>query len=305
MRGLAIGLCLAAVAITAGSQAFADAIGDQCIDTNRKAQLLRMNSKLLAARDALRICSDTHCPVMVRDDCVQRLDELNRMQPSLVFDGKDAAGNDVIAAAVTVDGRPLTDRLDGSPLNVDPGPHTFEFVVPGLPPVIRTFVLKEGEKGRVERIVLGPAPRPPSSPAEPLRGTPDRVSSPATESAGDGLGAGRISGLVIAAIGLGGVAAGSVYGLLAQSAWNDSKSECSAANCPAAARPQAVADHSVAVTDGTVSTIALIAGGVLLTSGIAVFLASPAPGARSERGAVRITPTFGPGAAGLDFRGTF
>jgi hypothetical protein len=57
---------------------------------------------------------------MVRDDCTQRLDELNRQLPTIVFDGKDAAGGDVIAVSVTVDGRLLTERLDGAPLEVDP-----------------------------------------------------------------------------------------------------------------------------------------------------------------------------------------
>ena len=259
-------LVLAVGTVGTSSQAFADPTSDQCVDANSQAQLSRRNGRLGTAREQLRSCADARCPSMVRDDCAQRLDEVNRMQPTIVFDAKDGAGNDVVAAAVTVDGHALADKLDGSPLSVDPGAHTFQFSVAGQPPVVRAFVLKEGEKGRVERVVLGPAPAPPPRAPAPAAAT-EVVPPPPPES--HGLGAGKVSGLVIAALGLGGIAAGTAYGLLAKSAWDRSQGECNA-NCPESTRPQAVSDWHVAVTDSTVSTAGFIAGGVLFAGGIAI-----------------------------------
>jgi hypothetical protein len=305
MRLSTAGLVLAVASLAVSSRAFADATSDQCVDANSKAQLSRRSGKLQAAREELRSCAESRCPSMVRDDCAQRLDEVNRIQPTIVFDGKDGRGNDVIAAAVTVDGHPLADKLDGSPLNVDPGPHTFEFVVAGQPPVERSFVLKEGEKGRVERIAFGPAPAPVPLPAVAAPPAPESPPPPAVESSGHGLGAAKVSGIVIAALGLGGIAAGAAYGLLAESAWSRSKSECGAADCPASTRPQAVSNRQTAVTDGTVSTVGFIAGGALFVGGITIALASPSPGAHAPGAALRVAPTFGPGAAGLDLRGEF
>jgi hypothetical protein len=133
-----------------------DVTKDQCVDANTKAQSLRRSSKLVAARAQLAICADPRCPAMVRDDCTQRIDELEKVQPTIVFDAKDGAGNDLSEVRVSMDGKPFVGRLDGTALAVDPGPHAFTFEVTGQPIVTRGFVLKEGEKLRRERIVIGP-----------------------------------------------------------------------------------------------------------------------------------------------------
>jgi hypothetical protein len=112
---------------------------------------------------------------MVRDDCARRLDELDKAQPTIVFEVKDASGRDVTDVKVTMDGKALTERLNGRPVPVDVGEHFFTFEVDVQPPVTltRTLVLAEGEKGRRERIVLGrarasaPAPVPPLTHSSP------------------------------------------------------------------------------------------------------------------------------------------
>jgi hypothetical protein len=55
-----------------------------------------------------------------------------------------------------MDGKPLVGRLDGTAVAVDPGQHAFTFEVSGQPSVTKGFVLKEGEKLRRERVVIGP-----------------------------------------------------------------------------------------------------------------------------------------------------
>ncbi len=166
MPGLVVaGLVAGAIAL--GAPEVGAITKDQCVDANTKAQSLRRDGKFAAAREQLTLCIDQSCPGIVRDDCTQRLDELERAQPTVVFDAKSAVGEDVVLVHVAVDGVRLADVLDGRALGVDPGQHVFTFEVPGQAPTTYRFVLKEGEKDRRERIVLAGAPEP----------TPARVAS--------------------------------------------------------------------------------------------------------------------------------
>jgi hypothetical protein len=135
--------------------ALADMTKDECIEANAKGQDLRHDGKLSAAREQLRACATSSCPALVRYDCTRRLDELDQIQPTIVFVAKDASGRDVTGVTVTVDGRPLTDKLDGTELPVDPGEHVFTFTAPAQPPVSKTLVLAVGEKDRREVVVVG------------------------------------------------------------------------------------------------------------------------------------------------------
>jgi hypothetical protein len=160
-------LVVSAVAVLSllPARAFADMTKDQCVDANAQAQALRKDGKLSAARDQLRACAAASCPAMVRDDCTRRLDELDKVQPTIVFMAKDAAGQDVRGVVVAVDGATLTHKIDGSELPVDPGEHVFTFTAPGQPPVTKTFVLGVGEKDRREQVLIGGGP--PASPTQP------------------------------------------------------------------------------------------------------------------------------------------
>jgi hypothetical protein len=163
MRRLAASAVLAV--LLAPRPVLADVTKDQCIEANVRGQDLRKNGKLSAAHEQLQLCSNASCPALVRDDCARRLDEVDKVQPTIVFVAKDASGNDVAAVAVAIDGRPLTARLDGSELPVDPGEHVFTFTISGQPPVSRTLVLAAGQKDRREEVILGggapsPIPRP-------------------------------------------------------------------------------------------------------------------------------------------------
>jgi hypothetical protein len=127
----------------------------QCIETNTRGQDLRRDGKLAAAREAFQACSAASCPTLVRNDCARRLDEIDTVQPTVVLVAKDGGGKDVSVVHVTVDGKPLTEKLDGTALPVDPGEHTFAFAIPGQPAVKATFVLALGEKNRREQVVVG------------------------------------------------------------------------------------------------------------------------------------------------------
>jgi hypothetical protein len=134
----------------------------ECIGANEAAQDLRQSGRLREAREKLALCVSQSCPGPVREDCAQRLDEVNRAMPTLVFEVKDAAGNDVSAATVTMDGQPLADKLGGTSIPVDPGEHHFVFDDPdGISLKTETTVIvREGDKDRHVKVVLGGGPGP-------------------------------------------------------------------------------------------------------------------------------------------------
>lgn len=265
----------------------ADLTKDQCVEANTSAQRLRLAGKLGAARAELRLCADPSCPAIVRDDCTLRIDEVGVAQPTIVFDVKDATGGDVADAKVTMDGAVLPGRLDGTARMVDPGEHVFTFEVAGSLPVKRTFVIKEGEKQRRERIVVAVA----------------SAASPVAPSSSPGLGTQRIAGIALGGAGIAGVAVGAVFGALAASAWSKQQADCGSSPCSATGHQSALNDHTTLTTDGAVSTAAFIVGGALLAGGTVLFLTAPR---RAPSGTgFQVSPGLGPHEATLGLRGTF
>jgi hypothetical protein len=219
-------ISVAVVSTLAPCPARADVTKIQCIDANTKGQDLRRDGKLSAAREQLRACAVPACPAMVRDDCTERPDELERAQPTMAFEVKSSTGVDLVRVRVSVDGQPIVDRVEGKPMNVDPGAHLFTFESDGLPPVTQRFVLTEGEKGRQERITMAAATAPapqaaPPPPAPEANGPPGSDTGSLTTppiSAGGGMSTRKVLGLVAGAAGVAGVAVGSVFGLMTASA---------------------------------------------------------------------------------------
>jgi hypothetical protein len=278
-------------------RAFADITKDQCVDANTRAQSLRREGKLGATRDQLRLCMDAACPAIVRSDCIQRLDDLDRVQPSIVFDVKDGAGNDLLAVSVTMDGRPLVDKLGGTALVVDPGPHTFVFASAGAAPVTQTFVLREGEKARVEHVVLAAKPGPVAPPPGPPPVKPVKPATTAPEPPG-GAAQGPSGGSLRKTLGIVGVAAGgagllvgAIAGGVAISTNNTLKHDCTSGICSSRTTPRSDFDTYNTVT--TLSTVGFVAGGVLGAAGVVLLVT--APKARD----VAVTPVVGPGYLGM------
>jgi len=298
----------------------ADTTKEQCVKANTDGQTFRLDGKLSAARARFDACSDASCPDLVRNDCVQRRNELDRAQPTIVFDVKDANGGDVSAVSVSVDGHPLSDKLDGRALPVDPGEHTFAFAATGAPLVSKKFVIKEGQKDRRERVDLAlgtAAPSTPSPAPEPTQtttppssttdtGSPDAETPPPADSGG-GMSFGRKLGLVAGGLGIAGIAVGSIFGIMTFSASSQQNTDCPGSTCSGSNRASAQNDHNDATTDGTVSTVGFIAGGALLATGVALYLLSPATTDASAPASTGLTilPSLGPGGAGAFLRGAF
>jgi len=294
------------VILLAAAPAAADLTKDQCVSANASAQDLRRAGKLSAAREQLRQCSDPSCPAMVRDDCTQRFDEIERVQPTIIFDVKDGAGRDLVDVTATVDGQPLARALDGSALHMDPGAHVFVFTEPGQAPVTQTFLLRESEKERKERIVIG---APPAAAPAPAGATPTAPTAPPAAAIearpGGGMSSQKVASLVIGGVGVAGIAAGAVFGLLTISAANQQKTDCAtAATCPNYS--QAASAHSGGETDGTLSNVTFIAGGALLAAAAILFLTGPsAADPSSPAVGLVVAPGIAPGGGGLWVRGGF
>ena len=235
-----------------------------CVEANDAAQDLRQSGKLRQAREKLVLCSAASCPAIVRDDCGQRLTEVDAAMPSILFEAKDAAGNDLAAVTVTMDGQPFADKIDGTQRPVDPGEHTFVFEAAGLPKVEKKLVVVEGLKGRREVIRLGSAkPTEAATPAPvPSR---EEVSS-------------RWNGppiLAWAAFGVGGagLVLGITTGLVAGGKHSTLAGECN--NTAGTCAPQYAGDLDSFHTWRTISTIGYVAGALGVAGGAVLWLTAP------------------------------
>lgn len=123
----------------------------QCIAAAEATQDLREKKQLLAAREQVLKCTADACPGVVRSECVAWLREIDEATPSLVFRARDENGQDLVEVRVSVDGKLVSQKLDGSSLRLDPGEHTvrFESHDAARPAVEQKVLVPLGEKNRV------------------------------------------------------------------------------------------------------------------------------------------------------------
>ncbi|WP_437518023.1 hypothetical protein [Sorangium sp. So ce1099] len=161
----ALALFLAAALSLVGADARAQPSKRACAAAYERAQGLRRDGKLIAAREALIACSQPTCPAAAVADCGPWLAEVEKSLPSVVIAARDAGGRERLDVRVLVDGRLLAAALDGKALPVDPGPHTFRYEPAGGPAVEERVLIREGEKNRAITVFLGAPPAGgPSSP---------------------------------------------------------------------------------------------------------------------------------------------
>ena len=278
-RGIpAVFFSFAHVSLPVQAQA-AEPTKQECVSANETAQDLRRVAQLRQARAELARCVSASCPGPVREDCAQQLKEVDSAMPTLVLVAKDKAGNDLGAVLVTMDGLPFADSLDGTAIRVDPGEHRFVFEGEGLPPAEKVVVVREGDKNRHISVVLQPlsdessAQQPPTGPL---------LSGPTQRAIAVGLGGAGTVSIVI----------GSVFGLVAKSTYDNAYSnEClrTAPKC----NPAGFQDMQTAYGQATASTIAFVAGAMLLAGGAYLYFTSP------KMGHVAVGPTAGARGAGL------
>jgi hypothetical protein len=280
--------CLFFGCLLVGRQArAADPTTADCLNASEASLTLRNQHRLREARAQLLVCSAASCPGDIRDECIRRVEMVNASMPTVVFEAKDAAGNDLSAVRVAMDGQPLVDRLEGTALSIDPGEHVFIFETAGQPPVQKQMVIREGEKGRRERVsfpaipdVVLPMPIPP---------TPAPV--PAS------FGTQRILAVVAAGLGVVGLGLGIGFGIDAISKHDDAKKVC-----PDRCTDQKGVDlWDKAVSSGNISTVGFIVGTVGLAGGAVLWFTAKTPTGEGMRAGAVVG--IGPGS--LQLRGAW
>ena len=284
----ASGIAVLSAMLTPATALAAPPTKDQCIAANEAVQYLREAHKLHEAREKLLLCVSEACPGPIRQDCAQRLDEVDKATPSVVFDVKDSAGGDVASATVTMDGQPLAVSV-GTAIQVDPGAHTFVFEAQGSR-VEKKLVIVEGVKERREAIrLVAAAPAPVTTPASAP--PPSKVEE-APKRPGHGP-----PTLAWAAFGVGaaGLALGIMAGLEATSANSTLQGECNEKTrmCD----PQYSGDIDSFHTWRTASTIGYVVGALGIAGGAVLWMTAP----KAQTTAARVW--FGPASAGVG--GTF
>jgi hypothetical protein len=248
----------------------------ECIDADTAAQSARREGHFLDARAQLRICLNPECPEMVRSDCAQRLDELDRAQPTMLFQVRDPAGRDLGAVDLSVDGRPLLGQAEGTAIDIDPGFHAFTFRRDGWQTRTTTLVVREGDRGRHEMVVMSLALPAQLEAAHSAAPPGDHGGHTAAGGANPGRPE-RAFGLWVVGGGVVAAAVGAAFGFAASAAKTSYESHCgsSIGAPPGYCDPQGIRGHDQATTEATTATAFLIGGGALLATGALLLILQP------------------------------
>ena len=208
--------------------------------------------------------------------------------------------------AVTRDGSPTSQASWSVPIPVDVGSHVVVASAPGRK-AFKTSVNVRADGDRQELVVpkleAGAASASGAVATTSASGESDSGSSGSSQ---------RSIGFVIGGIGIAGLAAGAVTGLIAIGKNNDSKKACP--DSGVCTSKDAVDAADSAKTFGTVSTIAFIAGGIGLAVGATLVLTAPSTGERAAAAAaatsraprsLRVAPSTDGRSAGMTFLGVF
>jgi len=233
---------------------------NECALAAEKSLALRKQHELRAARSELLVCVSASCPDVIRDECARRMAEVSSAMPTVVFEARDETGRDLGAVTVTMDGAKLADRLDGTAIAIEPGEHAFTFESASRPAVQKSFVVREGEKDRRERIVLAAQPVV-ATPGVFLRAEPPKPSK--TQ---------RTIALGVGGAGVASLLAGVAFGTLAAIDWSHAQSDCGASCGPST---PAQGERNDALAAAAVANVTLVVGGVLLATSVVLWLTAP------------------------------
>lgn len=184
-------------------------------------------------------------------------------------------------AVTAVDGEDVDSSTGEIPL--DPGEHRITAEADGYDPAEKTITLAEGVHEKVtlslDKIKVAAAPPPEDA-----------------ESDGGGS---SLPAVLAFGLGAAGIGVGTVFGVMAFSETDKVQGQCDGNRCP----PDVQDALDTAKTNGTVSTIAFVVGGVGIAGGIVLLLTSGGS-AKPDTGAdsadeVAVKPYVGPGSAGV------
>ncbi len=205
------------------------------------------------------------------------------------------------------DGENVDRTIFGSALPVNPGKHTIEASAPGKKPWSTTVeVGKDGAKVDVAipplEDVAPPVVAPPTPPAvatpAPVVTAPPPQSPPPPPPPESSWSGQKTAAVLSGAVGVAGVAFGSIFGLVASSKWHDAQTnEC---HETLVCSPQGGVLVNDAKSAATLSDVGFIVGALGLGGGIALWLTAPS----STSTAISVSPMVG-ATDGVVVRGSF
>ncbi len=282
----------------------------ECATLLEKASgFARFDATYPQARADLKECSSGQCTGnhALVDVCKQTLKKLDDAVPLYVRIKADAAARDGVQ--LTIDGTaPTKPTLQGNTAyRVKAGRHTVMVKAEGYQDASVTVDVtadSDDAARHVEITLVGlgkpaspsAAPSVSASPSASSSGagtpsTPDSASSASSSSFPY-----RPVAVVAGAVGVVGLGVGTALGISALSKKSDAA--CNGDACPTDAQTNLLLS---AKNTGNVSTIFIVAGGVLVAGGVVLWILKPS----EHKTEARLAPTFGPDGLGLVARGTF
>lgn len=197
-----------------------------------------------------------------------------------------AKGNEgLLGFEVRNDGVPIPTAQFGIPVPIDPGEHHIEASAPGKQSYVDVVRISKGV-GHVsvpQLTDLAPskpasllAPREPGQENSNVGGVVANPTAPKSTFESDTTTgkAQRITAYVVGGLGVVGVGVGTYFGLAAIHDNNQSKTRCSS-NDGGACYGGRLSQYNDAVREARVSTVAFIAGGALLATGVVLYFTTP------------------------------
>lgn len=255
-----------------------------CAQSFEQAQRHRNESHYVAANQEVLKCANPACGEALFQECTKLYTELQGAIPSVVFGARDRNGNELTDVRVSVDGQPFAEQLDGKPVQLDPGSHTFLFSSSDYPPVERQAVIRAGERFRPVVVTLDKpeaapvaAPQPASTGAQTTPPPPEN-SGPRTI---------PITSYVLGGVGIAAVGVGVWMRVQGKADYDELKDNC-APTCPNS-------DVDTVKREYLISNVAFGVGAAALIGAVATYFALPR--SSSAETAFTVAPTRGGGFA--------
>jgi hypothetical protein len=242
-------------------------------------QLAGARGHLQRAIDLARVSNDDRITI-----ARERFAAIDKRVPRLTIIFKDAPAD----AVVKRDSISLGAGALGAPLPVDPGTHLIVVHVPNHQDRSFDITVSEGETKSLELAAGEPLPTSSSSSVEPLAPVVDQ---PVPKKSGSPL---RTVGFVVGGVGLAGLAAGVIGGLVAIEQNGESKNQCGASigqgNNPNLCTAAGKSARDSARSAGDFATAMFVAGGLLAAGGLTLVLVAPKSTASAR---VDVRPALG------------
>ena len=150
----------------------ADDTTQQCANSYETAQRERARGAFLEATQAAQACSQIECNSLIVHECIKLLEQFKNETPSMVFSARNGRGEEIANVKVEIDGKLVTEHIDGLPIAVNPGLHTFRFQTEGEDPVEIKHTARVGDKNRLIEVQLGKPLPATTAPAAGAAGAP-------------------------------------------------------------------------------------------------------------------------------------